>query len=149
MSLQTITSTFAGVTIVECSGRLVLGEKSANLRHLLKDVLTECKQIVRDLGNVSYDSSGLGVLVALYASGRKAGGGTKLANLSPRLKDMLQMTRLLTVFEVFDGSEGAATVFDQTPDQSKPGGWYCPFSLVEALACSRLTGAVDPAWGAT
>ncbi|HJY86281.1 MAG TPA: STAS domain-containing protein [Candidatus Acidoferrales bacterium] len=125
MSLQTTTRTFAGVTIVECSGRLVLGQESANLRHLVKDVLTESKQIVLDLGNVRYiDSSGLGILVSLYASAQKLGAGIKLANLSPRLKDMLQITRLLTVFEVFDAAEDAAAVFNPTAGQSKPEEWY-------------------------
>ncbi len=124
MPLQTITRTFAGVTIVECSGRLVLGEESANLRHLVKDVLTECNHIVLDLGNVSYiDSSGLGTLVGLYASAQKAGGGIKLANLNPRLKDMLQITKLFTVFQVFDRAEDAAAVFNPLAGQSTPGEW--------------------------
>jgi len=84
MSLQTTTRTFAGVTIVECSGRLVLGQESANLRHLVKDVLTESKQIVLDLGDVSYiDSSGLGILVSLYASAQKLGAGIKLSQSAP------------------------------------------------------------------
>lgn len=125
MSLQTTTRTFAGVTIVECSGRLVLGQESANLRHLVKDVLTESKQIVLDLGDVSYiDSSGLGILVSLYASAQKLGAGIKLANLSPRLKDVLQITKLLTVFEVFDRAEDAAAVFNPTAGQSKPEEWH-------------------------
>jgi anti-sigma B factor antagonist len=124
MSLQMITRTFAGVLIIECSGRLVLGEESANLRHLVRDQLTEHKQLVFDLGNVSYiDSSGLGVLVGLYATAQKVGGGIKLAKLNPRLKDMLQITRVFTVFEVFERAEDAATSFNTLAGQSTPEEW--------------------------
>jgi anti-sigma B factor antagonist len=124
MSLQMTTRTFAGVLIVACSGRLVLGEESANLRHLVRDHLTENKQIVIDLGNVSYiDSSGLGVLVSLYTTAQKAGGGIKLAKLNPFLRDMLQITRVYTVFEVFDRPEDAAVSFNANAGQSVPGEW--------------------------
>jgi anti-sigma B factor antagonist len=125
MPLQTVARTFAGVTIVQCTGRLVLGEESANLRHLVKGLLTESKQIVLDLGGVAYiDSSGLGVLVALYASAQNAGGVITLANLNPRLRDMLQITKLLTVFEVFDKPEDAIAAFNPNAGQSKPAEWY-------------------------
>jgi anti-sigma B factor antagonist len=88
MSLHMITRMFAGVLIVECSGRLVIGEESANLRHLVRDHLIESKQVVLDLGKVSYiDSSGLGILVGLYSTATKVGGGIKLANLNPGLED--------------------------------------------------------------
>jgi anti-sigma B factor antagonist len=124
MSLQMTTRTFAGVLIVVCSGRLVLGEESANLRHLVRDHLSEYKQIVVDLGNVSYiDSSGLGVLVGLYTTAQKAGGGIKLAKLSPYLRDVLQITRVFTVFEVFDRAEDAATSFNTNAGQNAPGEW--------------------------
>ena len=94
MSLHMITRMFAGVLIVECSGRLVLGEESANLRHLVRDHLIESKQVVLDLGKVTYiDSSGLGILVGLYSTATKVGGGIKLANLNPGLEDILQITR--------------------------------------------------------
>jgi anti-sigma B factor antagonist len=124
MSLQMITRTFAGVLVVECSGRLVLGEESANLRHLVRDQLNEYKQIVLDLGNVSYiDSSGLGVLVSLYTTARKAGGAIKLANLNPRLEDMLQITKVVTVFDVYERAEDAATSFNPLAGQSTPEEW--------------------------
>jgi anti-sigma B factor antagonist len=124
MSLQMITRTFGGVLIVECGGRLVLGEESANLRHLVRDNLSEYKQVVLDLGKVSYmDSSGLGVLVGLYTTAQKVGGGIKLANLSPRLRDMLQITKVFTVFEVWDRAEDAAAAFNPLAGQSTPGEW--------------------------
>jgi anti-sigma B factor antagonist len=122
MSLQMITRTFGGVLIVECNGRLVLGEESANLRHLVRDQLAEYKQVVLDLGKVSYvDSSGLGVLVGLYTTAKKIGGGIKLANLNPHMKDMLQITKVYTVFEVFDRAEDAAAVFNRLAGQRSPG----------------------------
>lgn len=124
MSLQMMTRTFAGVLIVECSGRIVLGEESANLRHLVRDHLNENKHVVIDLGNVSYiDSSGLGILAGLYTTARKAGGAIKLARLNPLLQDMLQITKLFTVFEVFDRVEDAATSFNMNAGQVAPGEW--------------------------
>jgi len=124
MSLQMSTRTFAGTVIVECSGRLVLGEESANLRHLVRDHLNECKQVVLDLGKVNYiDSSGIGVLVGLYSTAKRAGGGIKLAKLSPLLENTLQITKILTVFEVFDRAEDAATSFDANAGQCAPGEW--------------------------
>jgi len=124
MSLQMTTRTFAGVLIVECSGRLVLGEESANLRHLVRDHLSESKQVVIDLGNVSYiDSSGIGILAGLFTTARRAGGAIKLARLNPLLQDMLQITKLFTVFEVFDRAEEAAGSFNANAGQAMPGEW--------------------------
>ena len=124
MSLQMTTRTFAGVLIVECSGRLVLGDESANLRHLVRDLLNEYKQVVFDLGKVRYiDSSGVGVLVSLYTTAQKGGGGIKLANLNPGLRDILQITKVVTVFEVFERAEDAAASFNPLAGQSTPEEW--------------------------
>lgn len=124
MSLQMITRTFAAVLVVECSGRLVLGEESANLRHLVRDLLNEHKQVVLDLGKVTYiDSSGLGVLVGLYAAAQKVGGAVKIANLNLQLRDMLQITKVVTVFELFDRAEDAAASFNSLAGQSAPEEW--------------------------
>ena len=124
MPLQMTTRNLAGVAIVECRGRLVLGDESANLRHLVKDVLTESKHVVLDLGGVTFiDSSGLGVLAGLLNSARNVHGEIKLANLDGRLKGVLQMTRLLTVFEVFDRPEDAAASFNLAAGQSTPAEW--------------------------
>jgi anti-sigma B factor antagonist len=101
-----------GVTIVDCSGRIVFGEESALLRDTLKKLITENSQIVLNLGGVSYiDSGGLGTLVALYTSAHNAGGAVKLANLTQRVGDLLQVTKLLTVFEVYDGEDKAIQSF--------------------------------------
>jgi len=124
VSLQMITRRFAGVLIVECSGRLVLGEESANLRCLVRDHLTESKQLVLDLGKVSYiDSGGLGVLVGLYSTATKVGGAIRLANLNPGLEDILQITKVFTFFEVFERAEDAAAAFNSLAGQSTPEEW--------------------------
>ena len=82
----------------------------------------EGSHIVLDLGGVTnIDSTGLGVLVGLHASARKAGRGIKLANLNPRLRDVLGVTRLLTIFEVFDSAEDAAGTFNPLAGQVTPG----------------------------
>jgi anti-sigma B factor antagonist len=124
MSFQMITRTFAAVLVVECSGRLILGEESANLRHLVRDLLNEHKQVVLDLGKVTHiDSSGLGILVGLYAAAQKLGGAVKIANLNLQLRDMLQITKVVTVFELFDRAEDAAASFNPLAGQSAPEEW--------------------------
>jgi anti-sigma B factor antagonist len=122
MPLELIARSVAGSSVISCSGRVVLGEESAKLRHLVKEAMSECNRIVLDFGGVTHiDSTGLGVLVGLYASARKAGGGIKLANLNPRLRDVLGITRLLTIFEVFDSAEDAAGTFNPLAGQVTPG----------------------------
>jgi len=74
----------------------------------LKRALTSSKQLVLDLSGVSYiDSSGLGTLVGVYSSARAAGADIKLAGLNQRLRDLLQITKLVTVFEVYDSVQQA------------------------------------------
>jgi anti-sigma B factor antagonist len=112
LALHLTARTFAGATIIECSGRLVLGEESASLRDLVKTTLTESKRVVLDLSDVFFiDSAGVGLLARLFASAQMAGGALKLANLSPRMQDMLKITRLFLVFEIFDTAEEAAKSF--------------------------------------
>ncbi len=114
MALLPTTRRMNGVIVVYCGGRLVLGEESTSLRLLVKDLLNKSPQIVLDLGDVTHmDSGGLGTLVALYTSARTAGGDIKLANLNARLSDLLQITRLATVFEIFDRAEDAAAAFNR------------------------------------
>lgn len=124
MPLQMIPHVLGDVTIVECSGRLVLGEESAACAIWWKSVLTESKKIVLDLDGVTFiDSSGLGVLAGLFTSARSAGGAIKLANLDRQMKGLMQMTRLLTVFEVFDSAQDAAASFNRAAGQSSPAEW--------------------------
>jgi len=98
--------------IVDCNGRIVFGEESANLRDTVKKLITDNKHIVLNLSGVSYiDSGGLGTLVALYTSAQTNGGKIKLASLTPRVGDLLQVTKLVTIFEVYDNEEQAVQSF--------------------------------------
>jgi anti-sigma B factor antagonist len=112
MQLKLTTRVVNGVTVVDCNGRIVFGEESAYLRDTIKKLITENTQIVLNLGEISYiDSGGLGTLVALYTTAHNAGGAVKLANLTQRVDDLLQVTKLLTVFEVYDSEEKAIQSF--------------------------------------
>jgi anti-sigma B factor antagonist len=112
MQLKMSTRTLHGVMIVDCSGRLVFGEESASLRDKVKKLLAQSPKLVLNLHDVSQvDSGGLGTLVSLYTSARNAGGTLKLASLNQRVGDLLQITKLVTIFEVFDDEEKAAKSF--------------------------------------
>jgi anti-sigma B factor antagonist len=112
MQLRMSTRSLEGVLVVDCSGRLVFGEESASLRDMVKNLLAQSPKIVMNLREVNYiDSGGLGTLVSLFTSARNAGGAVKLASLSQRVGDLLQVTKLLTIFEVFDDEETAAKSF--------------------------------------
>ena len=112
MALKISTREAGGVTLVSCSGRIVFGEEAADLREVVKSLLQREKQIVVDLAGVSYiDSGGLGTLVGLYTSARNVGGEIKLANLTQRVHDQLQITKLITVFDCYDSEQAAVNAF--------------------------------------
>src|ERR1700723_1229730 len=112
MQLRMSTRALEGVMGVDCSGRLVFGEESASLRDAVKKLLAQSPKIVMNLREVNHiDSGGLGTLVSLYTTARNAGGALKLARLTQRVGDLLQVTKLLTIFEVFDDEEAAARSF--------------------------------------
>src|SRR3954453_9776738 len=114
MPLKITTKQVDGVTVVHCNGRIVFGEEAAALREQVKNLLTTQKHLVLNLGGVSYiDSGGLGTLVGLYTSARALGGDIKLANLTQRVGDLLQITKLLTVFETFEGEGKAVDAFQK------------------------------------
>ena len=101
--------------VVDCSGRLVFGEESASLRETVKKLILQSPKVVLNLHDVSHvDSGGLGTLVSLFTSARNAGGAVKLARLSQRVGDLLQITKLVTIFEVFDDEEKAAKSFSRS-----------------------------------
>jgi|ERR1700690_122025 anti-sigma B factor antagonist len=91
-----------GVTVVVLDGRIVLGEESSALREKVKGLLAEGKKkLVLDMKNITtIDSSGLGALVAAYSSAKTAGASLRLCSLGERSNQLLQMTKLYTVFEV-------------------------------------------------
>jgi anti-sigma B factor antagonist len=114
MQLRMSTRSVGGVLVVDCSGRVVFGEESASLRDTVKKLLTQNPKLVLNLREVNHiDSGGLGTLVSLYTTARSAGGAVKLARLSQRVGDLLQVTKLLTIFEVFDDEEAAAKSFQR------------------------------------
>lgn len=103
-----------GVLVIECNGRVVFGEEAAALRETVKAALSQNKKIVLTLQNVSYiDSGGLGTLVGLYTSAHSAGGEVKLAALSQRVGQLLQVTKLVTVFETYDTEAAAVNSFSK------------------------------------
>ena len=114
MTLKLAARVIEGATIVDCHGRIVFGDETIALREFVKEQLKSNNQIVINLAEVNYiDSGGLGTLVGLYTSARSAGGVIKLANLTNRVGELLQVTKLLTVFEVFDNDVQAAKSFPQ------------------------------------
>jgi anti-sigma B factor antagonist len=112
MTLKVETRQADGVTVMSCQGRIVFGEEAAELRENLKRVLSSTRQVVLNLSGVSYiDSGGLGTLVGVYSSARAAGADIKLTGLGQRLRDVLQITKLVTVFEVYDTEQEAIATF--------------------------------------
>lgn len=112
MQLKTTSRTVDGILVLTLSGRIVFGEESSLLRDTVKKAVPEHKRIVLNLGDVNYiDSGGLGTLVALHTTARNAGGTIKLANLTKRVGDLLQVTKLLTVFDVHDSEYEALESF--------------------------------------
>jgi anti-sigma B factor antagonist len=112
MTLKIDTREVSGVTIASCHGRIVFGDESSHLRDRLKQILTSSRKVVLDLSDVTYiDSGGLGTLVGVYSSARAAGADVKLTGLNQRVKDVLQITKLVTVFEVYDTEQQAITAF--------------------------------------
>ena len=98
------------ITVVDLGGRITLGEGSSLLRKTIRELLDEQRtKIVLNLADVNYiDSSGIGELVSAYTAVKKTGGEMKLLQLTKKVHDLLQLTKLFTVFEVYS-DEGVAT----------------------------------------
>ncbi len=113
MALQIAEKDWGGVTVLTLSGRVVLGDESGQLRNKIKAVLGQGKKrLVLDLGDVSYiDSAGLGTLVAGYSTASTQGGTIKLASLTKRFQEQLNITKLVTVFDVYNSVEDAVMSF--------------------------------------
>jgi len=104
-----------GVSVVELNGRIVLGEESNALREKLKSLIAEGKKkIVLNMDNIKYiDSSGLGTLVAAHCSAKAQGTSLRLCHLGSKFQEVLQITKLLTVFEVCDTEAAAVASFSK------------------------------------
>ena len=113
MSMKVGSRQVDGVTIVDCSGRITLGEGSVVLRDTVRDLLSKGnRKIVLNLQDVNYiDSSGIGELVSSYTTVTNQGGQLKLLSLTKKIHELLAITKLLTVFQVFDTEEAALASF--------------------------------------
>jgi anti-sigma B factor antagonist len=102
-----------GVSVLDLDGRIVLGDESTVFRERVKALMAAGKKkIVLNLANVSYvDSAGLGALVAVFNNARSQGAALKLANLGAKSKEVLQVARLITVFDVFESDSAAVASF--------------------------------------
>jgi anti-sigma B factor antagonist len=102
-----------GVTVVTLEGRIVLGEESHSFREKLKSLLAEGKKkIVLNMANIKYiDSSGLGALVAAQFSAKTQSASVRLCNLGKKFHEVMQITKLLTVFDVYDTEAAAISSF--------------------------------------
>jgi anti-sigma B factor antagonist len=102
-----------GVTVVDMSGRITLGEGSVVLRDAIRELVAKGqKKILLNLGDVTYiDSSGIGELVSAFTTVRNQGGELKLLNLTKKVHDLLQITKLYTVFDIKDDETAAVGSF--------------------------------------
>jgi anti-sigma B factor antagonist len=101
------------VVVVDLSGKITIGEGSVELREKIRSLLAEGKKkILLNLGDVGYvDSSGIGELVSSLTTTNNQGGQLKLLNLTKKIRDLLMITKLLTVFETFDNEQDAVASF--------------------------------------
>lgn len=108
------------VAILDLAGRLTMGQDSVTLREKVRTLLADgSKRILVNLEGVSYvDSAGLGELVSAFATAKREDASLKLLNLTERVHDLLQMTKLLTIFETFETEEAAVRSFQAASSTS-------------------------------
>lgn len=113
MTMKASNRQINGVTVVDMSGRITLGEGSVVLRESIRDLVAKGqKKILLNLGDVTYiDSSGIGELVSAFTTVRNQGGELKLLNLTKKVHDLLQITKLYTVFDIKDDERAAVGSF--------------------------------------
>ena len=113
MALRMTDREVSGVDVIDIEGRIVLGEESNSFREKVKSLLAAGKKkIVLNLAQISYiDSAGLGTLVATFHSARSQGATLKLTNLGSKFKEVLQVTKLMTVFDTYDSESAAIQSF--------------------------------------
>lgn len=107
------TRTVGDVQILDCSGKITLGEGTMAIRNKVREVLKEGgKKIILNLSEVNYiDSSGIGELVSTFTTVTNAGGQLKLLNLTKKIQELLAITKLLTVFSVYQSEKDAVASF--------------------------------------
>ncbi len=113
MSVKLTSRQVGDVTVMDAAGRITLGEGASAFRDAIRELVAKGnKKVLLNLGEVSYiDSSGIGELVSGFTTVTNSGGQLKLVGLSKRVKDLLQITKLYTVFEVFDDETEAVRSF--------------------------------------
>lgn len=113
MSVKLTTRQVGDVTVIDANGRITLGEGASVFRDTVRDLVAKGdKKLLLNLSDVSYiDSSGIGEMVSGFTTVTNHGGQLKLLGLSKRVKDLLQITKLYTVFEVFDDEASAVRSF--------------------------------------
>jgi len=113
MSVKLTTHQKGEVIVVVASGKLTMGEGASTLRTKIRELVASgSRRIVLNMADVSYmDSSGLGELIGAHTTVTTAGGEIKLLNLAKRVHDLLKLTKLYTVFEVFESESAAITSF--------------------------------------
>ena len=113
MSIQVTSRQVVDISVVDVVGRITLGEGASALREMIRDLAAKGnKKILLNLSDVSYiDSSGIGELVSGFTTVTNSGGQLKLLNLNKRVKDLLQITKLYTVFDVHDDEAAAIRSF--------------------------------------
>lgn len=113
MSVKLTTRQVGDVTVIDANGRITLGEGASTFRDTLRDLATKGdKKLLVNLSDVSYiDSSGIGEMVSGFTTVTNHGGQLKLLGLTKRVKDLLQITKLYTVFEVFEDEATAVRSF--------------------------------------
>src|SRR5271167_850863 len=113
MSLTIASREVAGVPVLDLKGRITLGEGSVQIRDAIRELVSKGrKSILLNLGDVNYiDSSGLGELVAAYTTAKNQGAELKLLKLTKKVHDLLQLTKLFTVFDVYDDESIAIASF--------------------------------------
>ena len=113
MTLKITPREHQGVAILDLAGRITIGENSAGLREAINGLVAKgSKKILLNLHDVDYiDSTGIGTLASAFTSVRRAGGELKLLNLTHKVKDLLQITKLYTVFDVQNDEAKALAAF--------------------------------------
>jgi anti-sigma B factor antagonist len=121
MNMTISTRQVGGITILDIGGRIVLGEESASLRDMIRDLLKNGhKQILFNLGDVAYiDTIGFGSLVGAFTTVRKQGGDLKLLNLPDKFAGVIQITKLYTVFDIVNDEAAAVKSFSQSTAKAR------------------------------
>ena len=113
MALTIASREVDGVTVLDLNGRITLGEGSVQLREAIRDLISKgSRTILLNMGDVNYiDSSGLGELVSAFTTAKNQNADVKLLNLTKKVKDVLQVTKLYTVFDIYDDEAHAIGSF--------------------------------------